>query len=285
MSTAHSAIGWIDLDGVVNLRDVGGIPTTDGGAIRPGRLLRSDNLQDLTDQDIAELRRRGLTDVVDLRSDTEVTSTGPGPLSSEPWVQIHHHSFFDERDLDGDGIPETSAPGPGPEPVETEESPDAVEKALPWVGLEPSAEHDNPATAHYLSYLSDRPDSIVAGLRVIAGAEGAALVHCAAGKDRTGTLVALALLLAGAEPRAIIADYAASSERVEEILARLVATPTYGPVLGGQPAAWHMTYPETMAELIEHVQPGGDPAPLRRMLAEYGWTDADTAQLRERLRD
>lgn len=278
-------IAWIELDGVVNLRDVGGMPTTDGGTISSGRLLRSDNLQDLTPDDIGELRRRGLSDVVDLRSNAEVTSTGPGPLTDEEWVRIHHHSFFDERDLDGDGIPETSAAGPGPEPVLTEESPDAVGQALPWVGLEPSTEHDNPSTAHYLSYLSDRPDSIVAGLRAIAEAEGAALVHCAAGKDRTGTLVALALLLAGAEPEAVVADYAASSERVEKILERLVATPTYGPVLGGQPAEWHMTYPETMAELIEHVQPGGDQTQLHETLASWGWSADDTARLRAKLRD
>ncbi|GAB2601987.1 tyrosine-protein phosphatase [Pseudactinotalea suaedae] len=276
-------ISWIELDGVVNLRDVGGLPTTDGGTIRPGRLLRSDNLQDLTADDIDELRRRGLTDVVDLRSDAEVSSTGPGPLTREEWVRIHHHSFFDERDLDGDDIPETSAPGPGPEPVETEQS-DAA-KALPWVGKEPTTAHENPATAHYLSYLSDRPDSIVAGLRVIAEAEGAVLVHCAAGKDRTGTLVAIALLLAGADPEAVVADYAASSERVERILQRLVATETYGPVLGGQPAEWHMTRPETMAELIEHVQPGGDQTQLRAVLARCGWTDEDTARLRAALRD
>ena len=276
---------WIELDGVVNMRDVGGIPTTDGTAIATGRLLRSDNLQDLTAEDIGELRRRGLTDVVDLRSDVEVTSTGPGPLTREEWVRIHHHSFFDERDLDGDGIPERSAPGPGPEPVETEESPDAAQRALPWVGKEPSTNHHNPATAHYLSYLSDRPDSIVAGLRVIAEAEGAALVHCAAGKDRTGTLVAVALLLAGADPQAVIADYAASSERVELILERLVATPTYRPVLAGQPAEWHLTHPETMAALIEHVQPSGDPTPLHRWLAEWGWTEADTDRLRAKLRD
>ncbi len=37
------------MEGLANLRDVGAIPTTDGGAIQPGRLLRSDNLQTLTD--------------------------------------------------------------------------------------------------------------------------------------------------------------------------------------------------------------------------------------------
>ncbi len=39
---------WIDLDGVVNMRDLGGTPTADGGEIAPGRLIRSDNLQDLS---------------------------------------------------------------------------------------------------------------------------------------------------------------------------------------------------------------------------------------------
>jgi protein tyrosine/serine phosphatase len=58
---------WIDLDGLVNLRDVGGIPTIDGGKIIPGRLLRSDNLQTLTNSDVDQLLGLGLTDVVDLR--------------------------------------------------------------------------------------------------------------------------------------------------------------------------------------------------------------------------
>ncbi|HEY9562332.1 MAG TPA: tyrosine-protein phosphatase, partial [Nocardioides sp.] len=43
-----AAINWLDLDGVVNMRDLGGLPTTDGSTLRPGRLLRSDNLQDLS---------------------------------------------------------------------------------------------------------------------------------------------------------------------------------------------------------------------------------------------
>ena len=46
---------WIDLEGLANLRDVGGLPTVDGGKIIPGRLLRSDNLQTLTPSDICLL--------------------------------------------------------------------------------------------------------------------------------------------------------------------------------------------------------------------------------------
>lgn len=279
---------WIELDGVVNMRDVAGVPTSDGRQVQPGRLLRSDNLQDLSPGDVAALRERGLTDVIDLRSDIEVRATGPGPLTREGWVRIHQHSFFDERDVDGDGIPESSAPGPGPEPTPTEPDPAAAtvdDRALPWVDSEPSADHDNPATAHYLSYLSDRPDSVVAGLRAIADAEGAALVHCAAGKDRTGTLVALALLLVGAEPEAVVADYAASAVKVEQILDRLLQVTTYAAVLSGQPAAWHVTHPETMADLIEHVLPGGDRRGLESVLAEWGWSAQDTERLRAKLLD
>ena len=49
---------WIELDGLVNMRDLGGLPTRDGGRTASGRLIRSDNLQDLTDADVHAPRRR-----------------------------------------------------------------------------------------------------------------------------------------------------------------------------------------------------------------------------------
>lgn len=259
-------IGWIDLDGTANMRDVGGIPTTDGTSIAPRVLLRSDNLQDLSRTDLDILRRLGLTDVVDLRSAVEVASTGPGPLHAQSWVRIHHHSFLPEG-------PTPAAPDPTLDP-----------RALPWVGLRPSTTHHLPAVAPYLSYLSDRGDSVVAALQAIAHGEGATLVHCAAGKDRTGTVVALALVIAGADPEAIVADYAASAERIERILERLLATPTYGAALAGRPVSAHTTHPQTMAAVLERVAPGGDVTPLLDQLGPHGWTEADTHALRTRLR-
>src|SRR6478752_1436277 len=106
---------WIDLDGLANLRDVGGMPTTDGGQITAGRLLRSDNLQALTPADIDRLLELGLTDVVDLRSEYEVESEGPGPLSEHPGVHIHQLSLFrewregigeDKPDVRPDAVPD-----------------------------------------------------------------------------------------------------------------------------------------------------------------------------------
>ena len=261
---------WIELDGLVNLRDVGGIPTTDGGEIRPGRLLRSDNLQQLSDADVDRLKALGLTDVVDLRSTYEVENEGPGPMNRQPDVQLHHFSLFREWQ-----------PGRGePKP---EVRPEVLpEEALPWVDLRPSVQVGDEFASQYLSYLADRPDSIVAALRTIAQSSGATLVHCAAGKDRTGTIVALALSLAGAEPDAVVADYAASTERVSAIVERLMATPTYAGNLRDRPLSSHATRPETMATFLRHLDSEyGGVAPA---LGAIGWTEADTEQMRGKLR-
>ncbi|HYI52624.1 MAG TPA: tyrosine-protein phosphatase [Microlunatus sp.] len=261
---------WIDLEGLANLRDVGGMPTSDGGEIATGRLLRSDNLQGLTPADVDRLLDLGLTDVVDLRSEYEVESEGPGPLSGHPEVRIHQHSLFREwREGIGEEKPDVR--------------PDAVpDEALPWVDLTPTVTAENPVASIYLSYLADRPDSVLASLRHIGESDGATLVHCAAGKDRTGTIVAMALSVAGADRDAIIADYAASTERMEAILERLLGTRTYAENLRDRPMSSHATYPETMQVFLDFVDSEyGGAGPL---LGRMGWTDADSARLKAKLR-
>jgi protein-tyrosine phosphatase len=260
---------WIDLDGLVNLRDVGGIPTSDGGKIIPGRLLRSDNLQTLTAADVDQLLGLGLTDVIDLRSDYEAQQEGPGPLVGAD-VRIHQFSLFREWEL---GVGETKPDG-RPEVL--------PEEALPWIDLEPSVELDDEVASVYFSYVVDRPDSVLAALRTVAWAPGAALVHCAAGKDRTGTVVALALSVADAERQAIIDDYAASSERVEGVVNRLRASPTYADNLRDRPLSSHLSVPETMISFLRHIDEtfGG----VQQMLIKMGWTAEDNDQLRAKLR-
>jgi protein-tyrosine phosphatase len=260
---------WIDLDGLANLRDVGGIPTVDGGKIIPGRLLRSDNLQALTTSDVDQLLGLGLTDVIDLRSDYEVAQEGPTPLA-RTGVRIHQFSLFREWEI---GVGE-SKPDVRPEVL--------PEEALPWIDLEPSVELDNEVASVYFSYLVDRPDSVLAALRAIAHAPGAALVHCAAGKDRTGTMVALALSVADTDRQAIIDDYVASSERIEDVVGRLMASPTYAENLEGRPISSHVSHAETMISFLRYIDEtfGG----VLPMLIKMGWTAEDTDQLRAKLR-
>lgn len=277
---------WLEFDSLVNARDVGGTPTVDGDTIRPGRLLRSDNLQGLTDRDIERLLQLRVTDVVDLRSTYEVHHEGPGPLIGDPRVRIHHHSFIPEQydraeanDTD-DVLPDNTT-----EAADIRRDRRGQElpgKALPFTGYRPSIRVADKFASTYLSFLNERPESVLAALRAIAYAPGAALVHCAAGKDRTGTAVALSLVLAGAERAAVIEDYAASSERMQQIVDRLIGSETYRENLAGRPLESHLTRPETMQAFLEYAdsEHGG----VERMLMGMGWTDADTVAMRVKLR-
>lgn len=260
---------WIDLEGLANLRDLGGLPTASGREVRAGRLLRSDNLQSLTSADVDRLLALGLSDVIDLRSEYEADAEGPGPLAGHPEVRIHRHSFFREwRAGTGEAKPD--------------ERPEVMpEEALPWVDLEPVVELAHPVAGIYLSYVLERPDSVLGALREIGRAAGATLVHCAAGKDRTGTLVALALGVVGVPDEEIVADYAASTERVEAVVGRLLASPVYAENLRDRPIESHHSHPETMRAFLDHV--AEEYGSVTGLLARFGWTDSDTDRLTGRL--
>ena len=80
----HGTVQWLDLDGTANAR-----------VVVPGVLLRSDNLQSLTAEDVERLvTEEGLELVLDLRTDVEVELEGPGPLTREPRVRIEHRSLY-----------------------------------------------------------------------------------------------------------------------------------------------------------------------------------------------
>lgn len=261
---------WIELDGAENVRDVGGLPTGGGGAVQPGRLIRSDSLQGLSDADVRrlvdDLRVRA---VVDLRTGVEVTSEGPGPMTSERSVEVRHLSLFPEAGENTDAAAEDD------EPV-----------VLPWQDREPSMDEDDRrrgASGIYLRYLDDRADSIIDALRLIAGTDGTTIVHCAAGKDRTGVVIAFALTEVGVTRQAIIDDYALSADRVEKVFARLSARRTYAQDLGSADVDKHKPKAETMERLFEAIDEihGGIPVWLRA----HGWTEHDAAALRHKLLD
>ena len=266
---------WIELAGVVNMRDLGGLPTEAGDVVQPHRLLRSDNLQDLPAESVRSLvDRYGLTDVVDLRTDVEVVREGDGPLRAVARVRHHHFTLYRDSSSES-GIP-------------------AAERALPWEvdeqaaraataeGAQPAApSHDEFWSKHYLAYLEQRPDSVLAALHAIADSRGAAVVHCAAGKDRTGTIVGLALKTVGVLDDEIIADFAASAERVPLILERLRSRPAYAANLRDKTVAQQSPTTDTMRLLLSTLeqQYGG----AGNWLADHDWTSRDTDRLRRKL--
>ena len=221
-------MSWIQLEGAVNVRDVGGLPTVDGRTTRNGVLLRSDNLQDLTPQDVAQLvEERGLRTVVDLRSTGELHLTGPGPLKQQGLRHVHL-SLIPEWD----GEPDEAEVERALDTTVT--GPTLTDRALPPLPARPRQTDPTDLADHYLGYVHDAGPRIAEALRVLADpASGTAVVHCAAGKDRTGVVVALALSLVGVTRDAVVADYVRSAEKAELILDRLRATTAYGPGLEG----------------------------------------------------
>jgi hypothetical protein len=139
----------------------------------------------------------------------------------------------------------------------------------------------DPICGHYLGYLEDRPDQVAAALRSVARSGGAALVHCAAGKDRTGVVVAIALSAVGVRRPAVIADYAASGERIGQVLARLRRSPTYADDISDEPDELQRPRPQTMAAFLEQVDAryGG----AARWLAGHGFGPDDLQLLRAKL--
>jgi protein-tyrosine phosphatase len=266
MPLTDAAPRWIDLEGAVNARDVGGVPLRDGGAVATGRLLRSDNLQDLSAADIAHLvDDHGLRAVIDLRTGVEVRLEGPGPLHAEQRVVIEHRSLYPEAGEHTDVVD--------------------ADTVVPWqMGVGGSdMPGESPTVRTYMGYLEHRPDSIVAALRLIADPPqaGATLVHCAAGKDRTGIVVAIALEAVGAHRDAVIADYAVTAERIEAIVARLASSPTYAADVEGHSADRHAPRPQSMRRILELLDErhGG----AAGWASDHGLGSDELAALRARL--
>lgn len=254
----------IDLDGTVNARDVGGIPLADGtGEIASGVLLRADNLQDLTPRDIERLvDDLGLRVVVDLRTGYERASEGPGPLEADDRVRVDHRSLYPETgggtDLD-------------------------LRTIVPWGdGEGADLPDESPTVRAYLGYLQRRPDSIAEAVRTLAHTDGATLVHCAAGKDRTGTVVAIALMLAGADREAIAADYLATGEVIEAIVERLIGTPTYANEMRKHDPRSHAPQPGAMERVMELFEQ--EHGTVESWLLTQGLTQDEIDRVRARLR-
>ncbi len=268
---------WVRLDGTTNTRDLGGLPTTDGGRTVSGRVLRSDNLQTLTDDDVRRLvDDLGVREVIDLRTTAEILLEGRGPLRAVPEVTHRHFTLLPERGHHTDVFA-----------VEEDEPLDLPEGWLESLLPRQTAAHDQgepPAVRSYLGYLGDRADSVVGALRALAtDAPGATVVHCAAGKDRTGVVVALALAVAGVGHDEIVADYAMTADVIDALVAKLAASPTYAEDMDRRDVASHTPRADTMDRVLTLLD--------ERFGGPTGWLEAhgfgpdEQLALRARLRE
>jgi protein-tyrosine phosphatase len=168
----------LDWDGCVNVRDLGGVPTQDGGETRFGVLVRADNVRKLTDAGWQALAAHGVTRIVDLRWPEELAEDPPREVE----IDVVHVSLLGE--MDSEYVDDVD---------DYLEANDAVGY---WGSFyEQMLEQYRENFAAVVAALADTPD-------------GVALFHCAGGKDRTGLIAALVLRLAGVSNDEIAADYA-----------------------------------------------------------------------------
>ena len=177
----------IRLDESVNFRDLGGYETAEGKRLRWRTLFRADGLSRLTDNDRGIVRRLGVATVIDLRTTSELEG-GRFPVEDIP-VAFHHLPLLDEL----------------PDPDRFNLAPGMLSSSYRHM-----VDNAGPQIAEVLSILA-RP-----------GAHPA-IVHCTAGKDRTGVLIAVLLGLLGVSDDIIVEDYALSAMAMARLREKLTA--------------------------------------------------------------
>lgn len=188
------------LEGVRNFRDFGGYATQDGRSVKRRVLFRSGHYDDATDADIETLQGLNIHFQADLRRPDERDRqpgrwAAPDVLTSDGGreMQSPHMTFLSQVEADGDA-------------------------AEDWMnGYYVTA----PYKEHHIELFAGWFDRL-AGLQ----GEDAAVVNCAAGKDRTGIICALTKHVLGVSQPDMVADYELTNTAVD-IEARLPDAQAY----------------------------------------------------------
>ncbi|MGX2993536.1 tyrosine-protein phosphatase [Streptomyces sp. JNUCC 64] len=180
-----------ELTGVRNFRDLGGLPTTDGGRIRHGVLFRSGHLAHATEADSRFLTSLGLHTVFDFRNDADRGLDGHDV--ELPGVRNLHLPLSDPAD--GAAFWRMVRRGDLAELREVLARGRAAERMA----------------GAYRVMIEERTAEHALVLRTVAEDGVPVLMHCAAGKDRAGLAVAVTLLALGVGRDAVEADYLESN--------------------------------------------------------------------------
>jgi protein-tyrosine phosphatase len=244
-------------DGLFNARDLGGLPAADGGHMRWGALVRSDMLPRLTQDGQAALVDHGIRTVVDVRFPEEVL------------VDWDAYPFQGE-----------AATGDAPQylnvPFNTGRGQDGEEEIRQAYQTAASREELNRLD------IDLNQKGVAAIVTAIATApEGGVLVHCHAGKDRTGAVVALLLSLVGVPDEVIADDYALTAVSLAPLISEWLDSMSSEPRERARLEGLANPSREAMLETLAHLRSrhGGAEA----YLLSGGVTPADIERLRDRL--
>ena len=225
----------LEFEGCVNFRDLGGYATADGREVAWRTLFRADGLNRLTDPDLAQLADLGLATVIDLRTPDEAAQRGSFPVERVPVAYV--------------GLPLTDV--------------------LPATEDLPEWKEASYVATRYGAMVSEGGPVLTSAIDTLATGDALpAVMHCSAGKDRTGVLSALVLAFLGVPDETIVEDYALSAPAMGSLLERLKAE-----YPGAEDAV------EQFAPAILHVVPETMEQFLAGLRVRYGTYDALAASL------
>ena len=247
MSTAEE----LRIDGLVNVRDLGGIPTADGRRIRSRQVVRSDNPKGMTEQgqrDLADVVAPAV--IVDLRVDIEVHREGYTVLHDPVRVV---------------NLPMTPQSGVNQEQLDAGMADNLVED--------------------YMRQIDVNAASVVEALRLISDpANRPVVVHCTAGKDRTGIVTSMLLSLLGVEDEVIVADYHVTTRNMEPVIERIRTAPVFKENgLAYAPDWIFASEPETMRDFLARMR--AEHGSAEEWALSNGLTTEEIARLRATMLD
>lgn len=262
-----------ELAGTFNFRDTGGMPLAGGGATPFGVLYRSDALSDLTPAGLDVLAATDIGIVVDLRTALERELAPDRLPASRPFRVVELP--VTEGALVGLAQQGAEAVAAGTDPAVLAATAEAALALIPPLG------------DVYVEMLEHGAATFAELARVVSAATAdpptAVLVHCTAGKDRTGVGTALILDAVGVERAAVVADYHASQEHLDGPWAQrmFAMVQTLGvPVTDQIRELVAGTPVEAIEKALAWVDARGGSAAY---LQQGGLTDAELAALRARL--
>ena len=205
--TTERALAW---EGCLNARDLGGLTTVDGRRTRPAALIRSDTLCRLSPVGRAALIAHGVRTVVDVRFPSEIERDDPA------------HPFRDGPD----GVLYLNRP--------TNVGHTAEEEAAMVAGIRAA---ESRLELNVIDLDANRAGFASIATAIARAPAGGVVVHCHAGKDRTGIAIALVLSLVGVPDETIAADYALSGREPRRADPRVARRDQPGPGRAGAPDA------------------------------------------------
>ena len=174
----------LNLDSVQNLRDLGGYSTKEGRKTKWGIFLRSGDMSAMTKDDQAALLRQGIRCVIDLRMAKEI-AIAPNVFSDSKKVAFFNHDFWGTRFDD-------------------------------YRSKRKSATPEEKLSDLYCAGLEINGFVMAAVMKTLASSEGSFVFHCRSGKDRTGLVAALLLVIAGVPDEVVAKDFGLSTTYLSE---------------------------------------------------------------------